>query len=65
MRAVASLLVGIAEHDLLELLHVLFELLHDRQVLIDDEVHQRIEDVAGPFREQVRRRLAALTDADV
>ena len=51
--------------DLLELLDLFLDLLHDRQVLIDDEVHQRVEDVARPLREQMRRGFAALPDADM
>ena len=54
-----------AEDHLLELLDLLLDLLDDGQVLIDDEVHQRVQDVARPLREQMRRRFAALPDADV
>ena len=50
---------------LLEPVEPLLQRVDDREVVVDDEVHQRVEDEAGPFLEQMRRRLAALAHLGV
>jgi hypothetical protein len=50
-----------AEDLFLELLEVLLELVDDREVVVDDEVHEGIEHEARALLEEVRRALAAVT----
>ena len=56
-RRVARALLG--EDLVLELLEVVLQRLHHREVLVDDEVHQRIKHEARPLGEERGRPLAA------
>ena len=59
MRSVVCAVELLAEDLLLERLELLLERVDDRQVLVDDEVHQRVEHEARPLAEELRCRLAA------
>jgi hypothetical protein len=53
------------ENLLLDLLHLLLDGADDGQVLVDDEVHQGIEDICRPLGQHVRRRFASRPQPDV
>ena len=50
---------GLLEDVVLELGQLVLECVDQREVLVDDEVHERVEDEDGPFGQERRARLAA------
>ncbi len=50
---------------LFQLLQLLLELVDDREVLIDDEVHDRVEDESGTLPQEMRRRFTTVTHLGV